>query len=174
MTLAITNFFALATVVMQVCVVLVLAAICFPRAAQSRATLKLVKRHAFELGLFVVCGAIAGSLYYSDFVGYEPCSLCWWQRVFIYPQLIIFVIGFWRKDTAAFLYTLALSIIGGVVALYHSYIQYGGSPFFECGIDVVSCAQRFVFVFDYITIPLMAFTVLAILGLISFVGQKKT
>ena len=173
-TLAITNLLAMATVAMQIFALLVLAAVCFPRAPQSRAVLKFVRRYAFELGFLVAFGAFAGSLYYSDFIGYEPCSLCWWQRIFIYPQLIIFAIGFWRKDKNAFDYTLALSAIGGIIALYHSYIQYGGSPFFECGADTVSCAQRFVFAFDYITIPLMALTTLVVLGLISFAGKKKS
>lgn len=172
-TLAITNLLALTTVAMQIFAVLVIAAICSPRASQSRAILKFVGRYAFELGLLIAFGAFGGSLYYSDFIGYEPCSLCWWQRIFIYPQLIIFAIGYWRKDKNAFDYTFALSIIGGIIALYHSYIQYGGSPLFECGVDAVSCAQRFVFAFDYITIPLMALTTLVTLGLISYIGSPR-
>jgi hypothetical protein len=172
-TLAITNLLATATVAMQIWVVLLLAAVCFPHVSQSRAILKVVGRYALELGFLVAFGALAGSLYYSNVVGYEPCTLCWWQRIFIYPQLIIFTIGYWRKDKNAFNYTLALSVIGGVIALYHSYIQYGGSPLFECGVDAVSCAQRFVFAFDYITIPLMSLTTLATLGFISYIGKKK-
>jgi disulfide bond formation protein DsbB len=173
-TLVLTNLLALATVGMQVYLAVLIGALFFPRATQSRTVLKLTRQYAFELGLLIAFGAIAGSLYYSDIVGYEPCTLCWWQRVFIYPQFVIFAIGYWRKDKSALDYALALSAIGSVIGLYHSYIQYGGSPFFECGVDAVSCAQRFVFAFGYITIPLMSLTTLATLGFISLVGRKKS
>ncbi len=172
-TLIVTNTLALATVAMQFFIVIIVAALLFRSAPWSRSLISFVRHHALPLGFAVAFGALAGSLYYSDFVGYEPCSLCWWQRVFIYPQVILFAIGFWRKDKNVFDYTLALSIVGGVIALYHSYIQYGGSPFFECGVDAVSCAQRFVYAFDYITIPLMALTTLVTLGLISSIGRSK-
>ncbi|MEK7631039.1 MAG: disulfide bond formation protein B [Patescibacteria group bacterium] len=172
-TLMMTNALALATVGMQIFIVVVVAALFSQRAPWPRALLGFLKHHALAFGFLVAVGAFAGSIYYSDIVGYEPCSLCWWQRVFIYPQMILFAIALWRKDKNIFDYTLALSIIGGVIALYHSYIQYGGSPFFECGVDAVSCAKRFVFAFDYITIPLMSLTTLVTLGLISVVGRKK-
>jgi len=173
LTLMVTNALALATVGLQVFAAAILVALCLPRAPQSRALLGFVRRYALAIGFVIAVGAVVGSLYYSDIVGYEPCSLCWWQRVFIYPQMVLFAIALWRKDKNIFDYTLALSIIGGIIALYHSYIQYGGSPLFECGVEAVSCAKRFVYAFDYITIPLMSLSTLAVLGLVSFLGRQK-
>lgn len=99
------------------------------------------------------------SLVYSEVFGFIPCSLCWFQRVFIYPIVIISGFSIFMKDRVfAPVYILALAIPGAIVALYQHYLQMGGSELIACPATVVSCAQRFLFEFNYITFPLLAFS----------------
>jgi len=104
--------------------------------------------------------ATLGSLFYSEIAGYEPCKLCWLQRIFMYPQTILLGIALWRKDRNIGLYGLVLSIIGGLIAGYHYVMQLGLVPSLPCSAVgySVSCTQRFVLQFGYITMPMMAFT----------------
>src|SRR3989338_2054283 len=107
--------------------------------------------------------ATLGSLTYSEVLGYAPCKLCWIQRIFMYPQVLILGLALFgkHKGSRALVDTsLVLSAIGAVVALYHYLMQLGIIPEGSCAAIgySVSCAERFVLQFGYITIPLMAFS----------------
>ena len=121
----------------------------------------------------IVLGAFFGSLFYSEIAGFPPCSLCWYQRIFIYPQIILLGGALIWRDRSIARYVLPLSIIGGIVALYNSYLQYGGSTFISCGTDpsAINCAQRLVFEFGYITLPLMSLTAFILLILLARIGK---
>jgi disulfide bond formation protein DsbB len=118
------------------------------------------------LGTAGALGGIALTLFYSEVLGFAPCGLCWFQRVFLYPQLVIFVIAVWKKDRLAALYSIALSVLGAIVALYNHYLQMGGTSVIPCpasGGIASDCAQRFLFEFGYLTFPLMSFSLFAFL-----------
>lgn len=114
-------------------------------------------RNAILLGFFVALGSMLGSLYYSDIVGFVPCALCWWQRVFMYPQVLLFGMAFRTKDERVIDYGLWLSIIGGIIALYSTFLQFGGS-LLPCPATGVSCSLRYFLEFGYVTIPTMSLT----------------
>ncbi len=113
---------------------------------------------AFGLSLL----ASAMTLVYSDYLGIEPCSLCWWQRIFLYPQVILLGMAAWKKDVYVAEYSIVLSFFGALVALYQHFLQmFPGS--LPCPATSVSCAQRFLFEFGFVTYPLMAFALFALL-----------
>lgn len=114
--------------------------------------------HKFLISFAIVFMGAGLSFFYSEVAGFVPCSLCWWQRVFLYPQVFIFAIAAWRKDLKADAYGLALSAAGALLAAYHSYLQFGGSPLIPCSANTVSCAQRYFLEFGYVTIPTMSLT----------------
>ncbi|MBU3668587.1 MAG: disulfide bond formation protein B [Candidatus Taylorbacteria bacterium] len=118
------------------------------------------RTHAILFSFIVVLAAVLGSLTYSDIYMIEPCKLCWYQRIFMYPQFVILGLSLILKDTRAAFYALILSILGAPIALYHYLLQRG---VVEAGCSVVgnysvSCSQYFKLNLGYITIPLMAFT----------------
>lgn len=111
--------------------------------------------------------AFAGSLltlYYSEVLHFIPCGLCWLQRVFLYPQVVLLGVALWKRDKNIALYSIALSVCGAVIALYQHYLQMGGSSLVPCpAAGAGDCAQRIIFEFGYITFPLMAFSLFAYL-----------
>ncbi len=130
--------------------------------------LRFLGERGMWFAFFAAIIGTVGSLYYSEIIGYEPCVLCWWQRIFLYPQVVILGFALVKREIRhAVDYALALSAVGAVVALYNSYIQYGGSEFVPCPANGPSCAIRYVYEFGYITIPLMSLTLFAlIIGLL--------
>ena len=125
----------------------------------------LVGKWGLWLGFLLSLGAIALSLFYSEILGVLPCGLCWLQRVFLYPQALLFAVAIWKNDRSVADYSILFSIFGGVIALYQHYLQMGGASILPCpavstGAD---CAQRYLFEFGYITFPLMSFTIFAFL-----------
>ncbi len=115
----------------------------------------------FILFAFIVAlTSTLGSLYYSDIRGFEPCILCWWQRIFMYSQVLLFGTALIKGDRDVAKYGLAFSLIGVVLAGVHSYLQRAvlESGFCEAVGYSVSCTQNFGVSYGYITIPVMALT----------------
>ena len=81
----------------------------------------------YELwGGFVVASiATGGSLFYSEIAHFQPCELCWYQRICTYPLSILLLLMAWRGDNRAARYLVPLPIVGAGVSIYHMLIQYG-------------------------------------------------
>ncbi len=117
-------------------------------------------KHAVVLGFLVSLMAITGSLFYSEIVGYTPCVLCWWQRIFLYPQIILFIIALRKRDRGVFKYSVALASFAGVFALYHSYVYAGGKSLLPCTALGGACSKVYVYAFKgLVTIPSMSLTI---------------
>ena len=111
------------------------------------------------LALLVSVVATLGSLYFSEIKGYVPCELCWYQRIFLYPLVLILAVELIRfKGAIQNVYTaLFLALIGFGFSVYHMTLQYGTTDSGVCGVGV-SCTARYINWFDFITIPLLSFT----------------
>ncbi len=112
------------------------------------------------------------TLYYSDVLGFEPCPLCWWQRVFLYPQVILFALAIW-KGIAVRLISVALSVLGLGVALYHHALQMLPAGALPCPATGPSCSQITLLEYGYITYPLMAATLFAFLIVLMFAHRAR-
>ncbi|MEK6844483.1 MAG: disulfide bond formation protein B [Nanoarchaeota archaeon] len=134
----------------------------------------IIKNNYFALGLLISLAATLGSLYYSDILGYEPCKLCWYQRIFIYPQVLLFFIAALKRDSRIAIYSIFLSLLGGIIASLHYYIQITNNNLFSCSVIgySASCAQQFFLKYGYITIPMMAVTAFIILILFGIIKKN--
>ncbi len=196
------NFFlSIGTLVMQGALVVL---VIFLFTGGQKSLIGVIKQYALPLGFFAALFASALTLVYSDVFGFIPCSLCWLQRIFLYPQVVLLGIAWWKKDegvwkkqklisvssgpakqdwslpeadqrrdrgTEVWDYIIALSILGLLVALYHHYLQMGGTEILPCPASGEGdCGKRFIYEFNYVTFPLMAATLFAwqwVLGLIA-------
>jgi len=68
---------------------------------------------------------MGGSLYYSEVRGFIPCTLCWYQRILMYPLVAVILVGMLRRDEGLPLYVLPLSALGMSVSTYHYLLQIG-------------------------------------------------
>lgn len=124
--------------------------------------------HALGLMFIIALIATLGSLYFSEIAGWNPCKLCWLQRIFMYPQVVLLSIALWKRDATVARYILGLSLIGAVIAAYHYYIQMydiiaaPDNPATPCDTSGESCVKTPFTHFGYITIPMMALTAFAL------------
>lgn len=134
----------------------------------------LIEKHGILFGFIVALIAMLGSLTYSDVLGYEPCKLCWYQRIFMYPQVFLLGLALFRKERFIIPYALFLAVIGEIIALYHYTVQLGLFPA-PCSVSgySVSCAKVFTLQFGYITIPLMAFTAFVLIVFCMLFSKKQ-
>lgn len=136
--------------------------------------LNFLKKHYLKLSFFVALLATLGSLFYSDIAHFNPCKLCWYQRIFMYPLVLLFGLAIYRKDNKVTEYGLIMSVIGFLIAGYHYLMQLGFVPALSCAAVgySASCAKEFVMQFGYITIPMMSLTafglIILLLGITKF------
>ncbi len=109
---------------------------------------------AWAWGLALV--ATSGSLYLSEVVGFVPCSLCWYQRIAMYPLVLVLGAGMVTGESGVWRYALPLPVVGFVISLYHVIVQHRPTlDLVPCG-SGPPCSGRYVAVFGYVTIPVMA------------------
>ncbi|GEN30717.1 disulfide bond formation protein DsbB [Cerasibacillus quisquiliarum] len=101
--------------------------------------------------------ATGGSLFYSEVMGFTPCELCWVQRIFMYPLIMIYGVALWKKNIQIALPGLFLSGIGFLISSYHYLLQ--KLPLLQevgdtCGI--IPCHTQYVNYLGFITIPFQA------------------
>ncbi len=136
-------------------------------------THQFVKKYIDEIIFLISFAALAGSLVYSNIVGFPPCDLCWIQRIFMYPQTVIAGVSLWRKEKLAVYYTLPLSVLGGLVALFQSLTDWGiGGSLLPCTAEGGACARVYVMEYGYITIPVMALTTFVYLLTVSVIYKR--
>lgn len=145
------------TLVSHILIVLFLIAL-VARVSIAQKISKFLTRYAFHLVFVISSLGALGSLLFSEFMGFEPCVLCWWGRIFLYPTVIISLISIIRRDKGIAPYILGLSIPGALVSLYHAYTQLGGFSLTPCTAVGGACSKIYILEFGYISIPMMAFT----------------
>jgi disulfide bond formation protein DsbB len=123
--------------------------------------------NAIMLGFLVAFLATAGSLFYENVAGFAPCLLCWWQRIFLYPQSIMLLVALFRRRESQFarINSIILSAIGVCVSLYQTLLQMGviGNDLIPCDASGVSCQHVYFIQYGYVTIPAMALTAFALI-----------
>jgi len=114
------------------------------------------------------------SLYFSEIRHFPPCVLCWYQRIFMYPLIIILVVGILKRDKNLPFYVLPLSISGMVIAIYHNLLYYNVLPesVAPCRLGV-SCTTQFVQLFGFATIPLMSLTAFVIITILMIIVKNQ-
>lgn len=122
--------------------------------------------------------AMGGSLFFSEIMKFPPCVLCWYQRICMYPLVLLIAVGIIRKDKHVGWYVMPLAAIGWVIALYHNLLYYGIIPKSAAPCEAgVSCTTKFFAWFGFITIPLLSFTaftvILLCLGGWLYLGRRS-
>jgi disulfide bond formation protein DsbB len=105
----------------------------------------------------IACTATLGSLFFSEVMRLPPCLLCWYQRILMYPLVVIFTVGLVTRDVNAARYAWPLAVGGLAVAGYHNLLYYHVIPesIVPCTTGV-SCTERQIEWLGLITIPLLS------------------
>lgn len=133
----------------------------------------MLKKRSIFIAWIISLIATLGSLYFSEIVGYPPCDLCWYQRIFMYPLTIILGIAVYKKSNEVIPYILPLPLIGFAIALYQYILQ--NLPAVDssfCGPDI-SCTTKYIDIFGFITLPFLSMVSFAIIFVLLLVVRKK-
>ncbi|MDO8728337.1 MAG: disulfide bond formation protein B [bacterium] len=120
--------------------------------------LSLIDKYYLNLCFIIALLASSFSLVYSEIIGFLPCYLCWYQRVFMFPLVLIFGSAIWHKDRKIVKYTLPLLCIGFIISVYQNFFYYfGEGSSLPCDASGVSCYKQLINVFGgYISFPMLS------------------
>jgi disulfide bond formation protein DsbB len=101
--------------------------------------------------------ATAGALFLGEVMGKTPCVLCWYQRIAMFPLVLVLGMGLFASDVRSVRYALPLAGVGWGVAAYHLLVFWGvvAEGLVPCG-KGSSCADADVQVAGVVPIPLLS------------------
>jgi disulfide bond formation protein DsbB len=130
-----------------------------------------LNRNSMYIALVAAWIAMCGSLYFSEIKGYVPCTLCWYQRILMYPLTALIAVGLLRRDSHLPYYVLPLSLLGLGTSTYHYLLEktdiFAGSAACRQG---VSCTTQWINWFGFVTIPFLALTAFLIISLMAVIA----
>jgi len=115
-----------------------------------------------------------GSLFFSYIMDFAPCVLCWYQRICLFPLVIILATGLFPFDKRVIRYSLPLAIAGWLTAIYHNLLYAGIIPqeLQPCN-KGISCTEKYIDLFGFLTIPMLSLiSFSAILILLVFLKRR--
>jgi disulfide bond formation protein DsbB len=118
---------------------------------------------ALPLATAIAAVATGGSLLLSEVAGYVPCVLCWYQRIAMYPLVVILGVASVRRDGRVWSSVLPLTAIGGAIASWHIAIERRPSLGSDVCDPAAPCALRWVEEFGFLTLPTMALIAFAVI-----------
>lgn len=133
-----------------------------------------LKKHALYIAWITALIATLGSLYFQYVMSFPPCILCWYQRIAIYPLIVIIPIGIFKRDAVLPLYIMAVSFVGLVISIYHNLLYYKIIPesLAPC-VQGISCTTKFIEWFGFLTIPLLSLLSLLIVFVCGILAYKN-
>lgn len=135
--------------------------------------MSFIKKNLLHIAFAQALLAMLVSLYFSEVLQFPPCVLCWYQRICIYPLVLLLGIGIYRQDKTIYWYALPLAIVGWVISVYHNLLYYKILPesIQPCMLGV-SCTTKFIEWFGFVTIPFLSFVAFSII-IICLLAYKK-
>ena len=119
--------------------------------------LKFIKENVLYIAWMTAAASMAGSLYFGEVLGLAPCVLCWYQRIAMYPLVLIIGVGIMKKDRHFYDYAIPLSVIGGAIAFYQNLLYYNviQERLAPCTFGI-SCTTKYIQLLGFIDIPLLS------------------
>ena len=128
--------------------------------------MKFLKKHALYLAWLCSFAGFLLSVYYGEVLNMEPCRLCWYQRIAIFPLALFLGIAAYRNERRIAVYCLPFAIFGTLVAFYQTLIQIFPSLHSPALCGTVQCTISGIS-------PLLSVSGFAAITLLIYLSPKK-
>jgi disulfide bond formation protein DsbB len=132
-----------------------------------------------DWNLLFACWLIAsasalGSLFFSEVMGFAPCVLCWYQRIALFPLVLILPMGLFPFDANAARFALPLTVAGLLTAVYHNLLYAGLFPksIQPCA-QGVPCTEKYIELFGFVSIPFLSLLALAAMTALLIIVKRR-
>ena len=135
---------------------------------------KMINTNIVLFCFIIASCSTLGSLFFSEIMEFIPCSMCWYQRIFMYPLVLIFLVSLLYPDKQLFKYSIVLVIPGLLFAVYHNLLMFKIIPesIVPC-VQGIPCSTEYIDWFGFVTIPLLSFIGYFLIFVALVYGNKK-
>lgn len=127
------------------------------------------------LAWVVAAASALGSVFFSHVMEFAPCVLCWYQRICLFPLVIILATALFPFDKGVVKYALALALAGWFTALYHNLLYSGIIPQeMQPCTQGVSCTEKYIEIFGFLSIPMLSLLSFSIIIMLLIFLKKRT
>jgi disulfide bond formation protein DsbB len=121
----------------------------------------------------VVTGATLASLFFSNVVGVPVCVLCWYQRIALYPLVLILALGLFPYDSRVIRYAGSLTAIGWLIALFHVLVVAGLVPEnAQPCVQGIPCSETHISLLGFLNIPILSVLTFSLVGFLLFYAHR--
>ena len=122
----------------------------------------------------VAASSTLAALFFSEVMNLPPCVLCWYQRIFVFPLVLLLPVGLFPFDPKVVRYALPLSLVGWSFAFLHVLLTYGLIPetIRPCT-QGVPCALNQIEWLGFVSIPLLSLVAFSIINTLLIVTHYK-
>jgi len=123
----------------------------------------------------IATAATLGTLFQSEVMKLPPCELCWYQRICMFPLVVMLPLALFPFDARVVRYALPLALVGTVVAFYQLLLTWGVIPesIRPCTQGVPCSETQWVWL-GFITVPLIATLAFAAISALLILTNRKT
>ncbi len=123
----------------------------------------------------LAAAATTGSLFFSSVMELQPCLLCWYQRIALFPLVLVLAVGLFPFDARVVRYAFPLAAAGWLVAAFHNLVYFGVIPenLQPCSAGV-SCSDRNLELLGFISIPLLSFVGFSAILALLFILHRRS
>ncbi len=117
--------------------------------------------------------ATLGSLFFSEVMKFPPCLLCWYQRICMYPLVVLFIAGLFPVNRQVLRFTFPLALIGWLISVYHNLLYYQILPESAAPcVQGISCTTVQIEWLGFITIPFMSFAAFSLILIFQYLIHR--
>ena len=129
---------------------------------------------AFLFATWIVAtSATLVSLFFSEVAGIPVCVLCWYQRIAMYPLVIIVAIGLFPYDPKVVRYAGAMAGLGWIIALFHVLLVAGIIPeSVQPCVQGIPCSETHIAWLGFLNIPALSLLTFTLIGILLFISQR--
>jgi len=121
----------------------------------------------------VVTIATMGSLFFSEVMDVPVCLLCWYQRIAMYPLVLILAIGLFPFDPKVVRYAGALAVPGWLVSLFQVLLVTGIIPeSVQPCVQGIPCSEIHIALLGFLNIPTLSLLTFTLIGILLFFTHK--
>ncbi len=124
----------------------------------------------------IATASTLGSLFFSEVMELVPCVLCWYQRIFMFPLVLVLLTGLILSDKRVVNYALPIVIVGFLIAVYHCLLFYGLIPesLQPCGQGASCSDEKNMVLLGWMPIPILSLVSFSVIILLLLKGKVST
>lgn len=131
-----------------------------------------MKSYALYFAWLIACVSVLGSLFVSELLHLEPCHLCWYQRICVFPLAIILGIAYYRDFKGIVPYVFPLVVLGFLFAIYQVFLQETGMSLVDmCGAGP-SCSHKENIGLGFVSLPMLSALSFFLMGILLLIAKE--